>query len=425
MNEKKGFNVSHHMLATIFTGSMIALVYVLLQHFDSVRTFFSDAANILSPITGGLVTAYLLNMLMSALERGAIGRIKKHGLMRMVSLMLTIIIALLVVAGLFFAIIPQSISSIATLAVSVQEFITDSRDDIEALAAKLEFGEDIVNTLYGSWSDTFTLMKDKIMQTLPTLLETVKNVGSGVVSGIVNGIISFIIAIYVLADKENLCAHTHMLLRAIFSESKYKTIIRVVRRTHRIFSGFIGGKLLDSLIIGIICFICMLLFKWPYALLISVIVGVTNVIPTFGPIIGAIPGTLILAIESPIQALWFLVFIIILQQFDGNLLGPMILGDSTGLSAFWVLIAITLFGAIWGVTGMIVGVPFVATIYAFAGEYVEKRLDEQNVDVDELTRPDESGNRHNSFTGLKAFFGKLKKQDSTQDADTSESEKQD
>lgn len=418
MNEKKGFSVTGHMLATIFTGSAIALVYVLLQHFEGVRTVLANILNILSPITGGLITAYLLNMLMSALERGAIGKIKKHGLMRAVSLLLTVIIALLVIAGLFFAIIPQSISSIATLAVSVQQFITDSRDDIEALAAKLEFGEDIVNTLYGSWSDTFTLMKDKIMQTLPTLLETIKSVGSGVVSGIVNAIISFIIAIYVLADKENLCKHTHMLLRAVLSEKKYNTVIRVARRTHHIFSGFIGGKLLDSLIIGIICFICMLLFKWPYALLISVIVGVTNVIPTFGPVIGAIPGTLILAIESPIQALWFLVFIIILQQFDGNLLGPMILGDSTGLSAFWVLIAITLFGAFWGVAGMIVGVPLVATIYTFVGEFVDARLAEQNVDIDELTRPEEPSAHRKSFTGIKTLLAKIKGGDKGQDGDT-------
>lgn len=404
MDSKFKLKLSNRVVANIFTGVIIALAYVLFSNFSAVKSFVGRIFTILSPVTGGLIIAYLFNMIMAPLERKPLKGIKKHGLKRAVSLTLTILIALLIVVGLLFAIIPQTIKSIESLVVSAQEFITESREPIEEFASKFEFGGEVVNALYGSWADVFDFAKSWVVDALPTVLNATKKVSSG----LINAIIAFIIAIYVLADKERLCRNARLVVRALASEKAYERTLVVTRRSHRIFSGFIGGKLLDSLLVGIICFIFMLIFKWPFAALISVIIGVTNIIPTFGPFIGAIPSVLIIAIESPIQALYFAIFILLLQQFDGNVLGALILGDSTGLSAFWVMVAITFFGALWGISGMVVGVPIVAVLYVSASEYVRAKLAEKQVDIDAISAPPpEVSSPNKAFERVKNSLARL------------------
>jgi len=158
-----------------------------------------------------------------------------------------------------------------------------------------------------------------------------------------------------------------------------KKLISITHTSNRIFTGFISGKILDSLIIGVLCFIGMSIFNLPMAMLVSVIVGVTNVIPYFGPFIGAIPGALIVFLVDPIKAFWFMLFILALQQFDGNILGPYILGDSIGLPAFWVIFAILVFGSIFGVLGMFIGVPTFAVIYSIIKMWIESRLEKKGM----------------------------------------------
>ena len=178
-----------------------------------------------------------------------------------------------------------------------------------------------------------------------------------------NVFIGIIIAIYVLNSKQLFAAQAKKLLYGCLSTRRANIVLDNARFTHRVFGGFINGKILDSAIIGVLCYIGCLIFKFPSALLVSVIIGVTNVIPFFGPFIGAIPATLLILIQSPIKALWFVLFVLVLQQLDGNIIGPKILGNTTGLSSFWVLFAILLFGGLWGFVGMIVGVPLFAVIY--------------------------------------------------------------
>ncbi|MEG2525459.1 MAG: AI-2E family transporter, partial [Oscillospiraceae bacterium] len=318
--------------ANILTGIIIALSYVLLQNFSSVRLFLGKFYAIISPIVAGLILAYLLNMIMAPLEKNVLKFVKKSSIKRALSLSLTVIIALVIIAGMLFAIIPQTITSVGSLFVSVQRFLADNKTELMQLAARFNL-EEIANIIYGSWNDIFELAKDWGVTALPGVLSATKRVGNG----FFNGVMALFIAIYLLADKERLCRHSRIVVRALASDSVYDRTMLAASRSHHIFSGFISGKLLDSLIVGVICFIVMIIFNWPFAVLISVVIGVTNIIPTFGPFIGAIPSMLIIAIENPIQAVYFAIFIFILQQIDGNLLGPLILGDSTGLSAFWVM----------------------------------------------------------------------------------------
>ena len=174
-------------------------------------------------------------------------------------------------------------------------------------------------------------------------------------------------------------AHVRKIFCAFFSKARVDRLTQITRKSHQVFSGFIVGKILDSFIIFLICLFFMSLFRWPYAMLISVIVGVTNVIPYFGPFFGAIPSILILLIVDPVTAFWFAIFLLLLQQLDGNVIGPKILGDSTGLSAFWVIFAITVFGSLLGVVGMFIGVPLFAVIYSLISEFVTSRLEQKGL----------------------------------------------
>lgn len=191
---------------------------------------------------------------------------------------------------------------------------------------------------------------------------------------LVNMAIGVIVCVYFLNSKELFRAQIRKLILAVCSREKSDRIFEFAYYSNRTFGGFINGKLIDSLIIGILCFILMTIFRLPYAVLVSAIVGVTNIIPFFGPFIGAVPSVIIICFESPVQAVYFLILILALQQFDGNILGPKILGGTTGLASFWVLFAILLGGGLFGFVGMILGVPVFAVIYYYAGRYIKTRL---------------------------------------------------
>lgn len=373
--EKKKPALSRRTSSNILTGCVIVVVYLLLKNLPAVRAFIGKAYSLISPFVGGLVIAYLLGLLMSGLERLFLHRLKPKKLMRTVSLFLSFLIALLVIAGLLFAIIPAFVRSVSSLVIKAEAFLTESESVIREYAGHFGIDERIVSAVFGQWDEVIGMVTDWTKQAWPDLLNTTINIGSTIGNGIVKSIISIFIAIYVLADKERLGRHARLVIRALTpTAEKYDLTISVIRRSHKIFSGFITGKLLDSLIIGVLCFIGMLILRLPNALLISGIVGVTNIIPTFGPVIGAIPSAFFILIESPIKALYFLIFILVLQQLDGNVIGPRILGNSTGLSALWVLISICFFGSLWGVVGMLVGVPIVAIVYVFAAEAVQANL---------------------------------------------------
>lgn len=239
---------------------------------------------------------------------------------------------------------------------------------IVAETNSVDLPSDVVDSLVISFEDALNSLYAVLRATLPVLMDfTVK-----FSAGVLNWVLGLIISVYMFMGKERFFAQAKKLLYALFEKDTVDEILRQTRDSHAIFSGFITGKILDSLIIGLICFACLSVFRMPYAMLISVIVGVTNVIPYFGPFIGAIPSVFIMLTVSPIKALFLALFILVLQQFDGNILGPKILGQSTGLSAFWVVFSIMLFGGLFGFVGMFIGVPTFAVIYSNIRAFAER-----------------------------------------------------
>ncbi|MFI3251333.1 MAG: AI-2E family transporter [Eubacteriales bacterium] len=225
-------------------------------------------------------------------------------------------------------------------------------------------------------------LRELILPNISNVVSSVSHIVVGIVIFFKDLLISIIVSVYILARKEVFAAQTKKLLFAIFPVRAAKLILSETRNAYKILSGFIIGKVVDSIIVAIICLICCNIFNFPYEVLIATIIGVTNIIPFFGPFIGAVPCTILILMVNPIQAVYFVLFIIALQQFDGNILGPKILGESTGLASFWVLFSIILFGGLFGFPGMLLGVPVFATFYSMVSRLVKHALEKKNLPLE-------------------------------------------
>ena len=356
------------MLAGFGAISLSIIFFFLIYRFDGFGDAISTLTGILMPFIYGAVIAYLLKPVCNTIEaflRRFIPE-KMKGLINALSVTFTILFGLLLVYALFMMIVPQLITSVTTLYYTAQANITK----FMYWANHLEFiekNEQIMELLNSAYAALNTNLDTWIKN---TLLPSMQNILSGAALGVLNVvvvlknlIIGIIVAVYMLASRKRFVQQGKMVLYSVVKPRWASLITEEVKYADRMFGGFINGKILDSAIIGLLCYIGCLIFKFPSALLVSVIIGVTNVIPFFGPFIGAIPATLLILIQNPIKALWFVLFVLVLQQVDGNIIGPKILGNTTGLSSFWVLFAILLFGGLWGFVGMIIGVPLFAVIY--------------------------------------------------------------
>ena len=356
------------MLAGFGAIALSIIFFFLIYRFDGFGSAISTLTGILMPFIYGAVIAYLLKPVCNTIE-GFLRRFipeKMNGLISALSIALTILLGLLLIYALCMMIIPQLITSVTTLYYTAQRNIAR----FVQWANHVEFIEnnqqimDLLNNAY----DTLNTSVDNLVKT--KLLPSMQNILSGAAIGVLNVVtwaknlvIGIIVAVYMLASRKRFVQQAKLVLYSVFKPVWAGRIIEEIQYADKMFGGFINGKIMDSAIIGVLCYIGCLIFKFPSALLVSVIIGVTNVIPFFGPFIGAIPATLLILIQNPIKALWFLLFVLVLQQVDGNIIGPKILGNTTGLSSFWVLFAILLFGGLWGFAGMIVGVPLFAVIY--------------------------------------------------------------
>ena len=356
------------MLAGFGAISLSIIFFFLIYRFDGFGDAISTLTGILMPFIYGAVIAYLLKPVCNTIEaflRRFIPE-KMKGLINALSVTFTILFGFLLIYALCMMIIPQLITSVTTLYYTAQANITK----FMYWANHLEFiekNEQIMELLNSAYAALNTNLDTWIKN---TLLPSMQNILSGAALGVLNVvvvlknlIIGIIVAVYMLASRKRFVQQGKMVLYSVVKPRWASLITEEVKYADRMFGGFINGKILDSAIIGLLCYIGCLIFKFPSALLVSVIIGVTNVIPFFGPFIGAIPATLLILIQNPIKALWFVLFVLVLQQLDGNIIGPKILGNTTGLSSFWVLFAILLFGGLWGFAGMIVGVPLFAVIY--------------------------------------------------------------
>ena len=355
------------MLAGFGAIALSIIFFFLIYRFDGFGSAISTLTGILMPFIYGAVIAYLLKPVCNTIEaflRRFIPE-KMKNLINALSVTFTILFGLLLIYALCMMIIPQLITSVTTLYYTAQANITK----FMYWANHLEFiekNEQIMELLNSAYAALNTNLDTWIKN---TLLPSMQNIVSGAAIGVLNvvtvakNLIIGIVAVYILASRKRFVQQAKMVLYSLVKPRWANLITEEVKYADRMFGGFINGKIMDSAIIGVLCYIGCLIFKFPSALLVSVIIGVTNVIPFFGPFIGAIPATLLILIQNPIKALWFVLFVLVLQQLDGNIIGPKILGNTTGLSSFWVLFAILLFGGLWGFAGMIVGVPLFAVIY--------------------------------------------------------------
>ena len=256
--------------------------------------------------------------------------------------------------------------------------------------------ESYINDLINTYTPELrSWMNDTLLPQMNAVLKVVSNYAFNVLKALWNMIIGLIISVYIMGSKEKFIGQAKKAIYSAMDIKRANSFIEDIRFVHRTFGGFISGKLLDSLLIGILCFAGTSIMGTPYPVLISVIIGVTNIVPFFGPYLGAIPSAFLILMIDPIQCLYFLIFILVLQQFDGNILGPKILGDSTGLSSFWVIFSITIFGGFMGVPGMVIGVPTFAVIYALCRRWInrnlaKKKLPTETEEYKELGRIDET-----------------------------------
>lgn len=375
-------NFSSNTVKNTISNIIVLAVGILLYFvIKNVTIFFSwgqDLLKILMPFIYGFTIAYILDIPMKFFESTILKPLDKQGkykLKRTIAITLTYIVAAITI-GIFIAIlIPELARSIGTLIDNIPEYAKSLETLFTDVVTKLNLDSNIVNAMV----EDFNSISSYITTIGGMVVGGLLQFSAGITQSVLNVFVATIISIYMLASKERFFAQIKKALYAILPQKPVNYLIELNGHSNRTFKGFLSGKLLDSLIIAIICFVCMSIFKMPYVLLVSFIIGITNIVPVFGPFIGAIPSVLIIFIASPVKALWFILFIFLLQQFDGNILGPKILGNSTGISAFWVMFAVLLGNGLFGFIGMIIGVPAFAVIYSIVSGAVKSKLEKKGM----------------------------------------------
>jgi len=367
-----------YLMFSIFGGiSLSILVYFALSRFRGIGTVMSTLVDILAPFIYGSVVAYLLRPMCNFYESRFNNWLPKklRRLADFFAVTLSLISGILIVYVLIIMIVPQLYDSILNLWNSLPDKVNSFLN-----WAMATFGEDeeLLHMFNTSYNFLYTELENWAKNTLaPYITNIVSGVGSSVYKIIMflyNLLIGLIVACYMLSGRKKFSRQGVLLIRSMFKPKTADFILEEIAFIDRMFGGFIDGKLVDSAIIGLLCYIGCLIFKFPNPLLISAIVGITNVIPFFGPFIGAIPSILLIVIEDPMKGVWFSLFVLALQQLDGNVIGPKILGNRTGLSSIWVLFAIILCGGLWGLVGMVICVPLFAVIYDTGKKLVRQGL---------------------------------------------------
>lgn len=407
--DKYGGYVAMGVTAFLVIAAAILLFFGI-YHFDKIRAVFSTLSYILRPIFYGLVLAFLLlpihrqmyGILISGASRAG-GKVthRVENVLNFLAVVISLALFLLVIYILLAMVLPQLYLSVVGLVeafpgyiTSIQVWITEffeNNPDLQqailpyytSLAGSFQqwLNTDLLPNLESA-NSTIDWLRQEV---LPQLTGVVTSVSAGVIALLLllkDILISLIVSVYVLVMKDTFSAQSKKIVYSVFPTRVADFIVEEVRSIYRILSGFINGKLVDSLIIGIIALLCCNFLHFPYPMLLAVIIGVTNVIPFFGPFIGAVPCALLILLVSPLQCLYFVIFIFILQQFDGNILGPKILGDSTGLASFWVLFSILLFGGLFGFAGMVLGVPVFAMFYSAVSRLVRYGLKKRSLPLD-------------------------------------------
>ncbi len=377
------------------------LLFFGVFHWGAVLKFLNLLSYTLRPVFYGMVLAFLLLPIQRGFNRLLTGCVvgkrtpgeQEQKLLRFLSTILSLTLAALIVYLLLSLVLPEVYRSIKGLVQACPGYFEklqtllagffENNPDIQALVLNYY---DRAETYFESWfnaellpnfeslGSTLSWLRQSILPNVTGVMSNVSAVLFGTLYLLKDLLVAVIVSIYLLMRKDVFAAQSKKLVYSIFPLRWAEGIVEETRRAYHILSGFINGKLLDSLIIGLIALVCCNLFSFPYPALVATIIGVTNIIPFFGPFIGAIPCAMLIFLVSPKQCLYFIIFVFILQQFDGNILGPKILGDSTGLASFWVLFSILLFGGLFGFAGMVLGVPVFAMIYSAVSRLAARSL---------------------------------------------------
>lgn len=386
MKDEKRKSLIYGILTGFGAISLSVLFFFLLYKIQEIGIAFEKLRQILAPVIYGGVIAYLLRPICKYLYSKLQKLFPKmqHRSADLISVALSLMFGLLVVYALIAILVPQLYYSI----VNIWDTLPAKADAFaDSLLQKFSGAEVLINFMNQSSDMLYEAADNWITNTvMPNLSDIVSNVSMSVWKVLLflkNILIGVIIAAYLLGNRFQFKRQANLLLNRVFKPKWANALSEEAAYIDMLFGGFISGKIVDSAIIGVLCYIGCSIFRFPNALLVSAIVGVTNIIPFFGPFIGAVPSALLIFLEDPRKGLWFVLFVFLLQQLDGNIIGPKILGDKTGLSSFWVLFAIVLFGGIWGIAGMIIGVPLMAVIYDLIRKYVYagKKIPEENAEV--------------------------------------------
>lgn len=368
---------------TIAVGSLVLIALSLsFGNLNSLSGLVGDFVGIISSVLFGLVFAYMMNPIMVVVEKQLYRLMSRRNVTeraarkwsRGIGIAVSLIVLILAVYALVMLIVPQLVESLQKLLAPAN--LDNYKNKIDGWISKIVAGS--------RFEDAYQANSDRIFENVQkwltnfllnesTLLDAAQWAVSAVTL-VVNALIGIVVAIYVLAYKDTFRAQSKKLVVALFKKERANRIIGLAQESNKLFTGFLVGKLIDSIIVGIICYVGMIIMGMPYTALISVIIGITNMIPFFGPLIGMVPSTLIILVEDPMTAFYFLIFVLVLQQVDGNIIGPRILGETVGISDFWILVSITVFGGLFGLAGMILGVPVFGVIYMLISNAVNGAL---------------------------------------------------
>ncbi len=374
-NPKKPY--LYAMLTLCGAISLSVLFFFVIYRYQGFGSALSELISILSPFMYGAIFAYLLKPSVNFFAR-LFGRIlpkRLHCTITTLSILISFLIAFFSIYAMVALVLPDVMVSISVVRTTTPEKV----NEILAWLREYFANEPIIVSYINEAYSTISLSIDTWIKTimLPYLTDIVSGVGLGVVTAVsafTDVFVGLFVAVYLLASRKKFSEQAKLALYGIARKDWADTILYEIRYADRMFGGFINGKIIDSIIVGIITYIVCIVVGFPNPSLISIIIGITNIIPFFGPFIGAVPATILVFINEPIKAIWFIMFIIILQQLDGNVIGPKILGDTTGLSSFWVLFSILFFGGLWGFVGMIIAVPLFAVLYDIARKLICKGL---------------------------------------------------
>lgn len=374
-NQEQHNGILSRILVVAFGISFAALII----YFKHVWSFIETLVSLSTPFIIGFGIAFLLGPIQRKIEaffNATLFKKKKHPkILRLLSTLFSVLFLVILVYIFLMILLPQVITSIQSLVGYISAFLQNNEQWLNEILIRFDFLSMDGDQLVVGWEKIVSALRDNITP----LLDNLFVISKGVVNFFFDLLVSVITAFYILMDKDRIAAQIKKIGYSAMKRESIEELIYWTRQANRIFAGFISGKILDSAIIGVVCYIGMLIFKMEYPVLLSLIIGVTNIIPFFGPFIGWVPCTLILLLVNPMSAVWFTLFILFLQQLDGNVIGPHILGDSVGVSALSIMIAIVIGGGLFGFAGMLLSVPLYALGFAFFRALVYKKLGDKNL----------------------------------------------